>query len=75
MVEKKHVLDMILQQGQEILKNVTANEKYDFYCYLSNTIEFSIELQPHLIEANGCLKCYGKTEFTFEQKDYKDILM
>jgi len=52
---------MILQQGQAILKNVSENEKYDFYCYLSNTIDFSIPLRPHLIEASGCLKCYGKT--------------
>lgn len=27
-----------------------------------------------MIEASGCLKCYGKTEFNFEQKDYKEIL-
>lgn len=52
---------MILQQCQEILKNATENDKYDFYCYLSNTLDFSIPLRPHLIEASGCLKCYGKT--------------
>jgi hypothetical protein len=64
-VEKKQILHKILEKGQEILNHVSASENYDFFAYLSNTIEFSVPLQPYLIESSGCLRCYGKTEFVF----------
>jgi hypothetical protein len=51
---------------------VTGKE-YNFYSLCANMIDFGGEFKPYLLEANGCLKCYGKPEIDFETTSLNSI--
>ena len=50
-----------------------AGKEYNFYSLCANMIDFGGEFKPYLLEANGCLKCYGKPEIDFETTSLNSI--
>lgn len=38
-----------------------SDHAYEFYSFTSNFVDFGDEeFKPYLLEANGCLGCYGR---------------
>lgn len=36
-------------------------------------IDFGEEFKPYLLEANGCLKCFGRPDIEFEHMNINNI--
>lgn len=58
--QKKAIVLSVLEQMKIIFQKVVNNSEYNFYALCSNMIDFGGEFKPYLLEANGCLKCFGK---------------
>jgi hypothetical protein len=63
----------VLRKSKEIFSKITENKEYGFYSLCSNMIEFGEEFKPYLLEANGCLKCFGRPDVDFEQANFSNI--
>jgi hypothetical protein len=63
--EKMLIFNEVLNKTRQIFNKVTENKEYNFYSLCSNMIDFDDEFKPYLLEANGCLKCFGRPEVEF----------
>lgn len=60
---KRNIIKKIFTNLEQIHKNVISNSNYEFYSFASNLIDFgNEEFKPYLLEANGCLFCFGCNE-------------
>ena len=73
MDEKMLIFNFILQKVKEIFSKVTESKDYSFYSLCSNMIDFGEEFKPYLLEANGCLKCFGRSDIDFEHMNINNI--
>lgn len=60
---KLGIFEIIFENLNKITNNMIENPNYKFYAFASNLIDFgNNEFKPYLLEANGCLNCFGCTE-------------
>jgi hypothetical protein len=58
--EKETLFNSVIAKTKEIFRKTINGKEYNFYSLCANMIDFGGEFKPYLLEANGCLKCYGK---------------
>jgi len=63
----------VLLKAQQIFAKVISNKEYKFYSLCANMIDFGEEFKPYLLEANGCLKCFGRPDIEFEHMNINNI--
>jgi hypothetical protein len=59
------VFGIVFLKTREIFEKIIGHKEYRFYSLCSNMIDFGDEFKPYLLEANGCLKCFGRPEVDF----------
>lgn len=64
--ERATVLEAVQEKTLELFSKLQSQKEYGFYSLCANMIDFGDEFKPYLLEANGCLRCFGRAEVEFE---------